>query len=602
MKDDIQIISQEIDRETGLLRLKAKGRVVRPIANHKLRILAVFSMERMVRRFPIEAVCTDGDNSILFEIEEEISLSDVFFDVGSYPDDDYNYGIDEDGDACTMHSRRSVARNEVLVHFEYCDAKGYWVEFSKTLNLDGRLFHKKETGKSFGRRFLQKTAYVFCTLLLPVWLFDGYLVVKGKKTSPYVDKEIKGKKGMFYHAQGIVKKLTGYGYSMRELKTGYFAKQYLAACRKAAKPEGILFLSERETDVGGNLDFIRQGVQKEGLPWEEFIDTRPVDKLPFAELRRAAKMAAGAKVIILEDFYPQIHAIELRKETRLLQLWHACGAFKMFGLSDIGKVNNLRQDTKNHRNYSAAFVSGKHMVPFYSEAFGISPDKVLPLGVPRTDIFFDEDYKRQIHEKLFTKYPVLCGKKVVLFAPTFRGSGNKRAYYPAERFSVEEFLESAPEDTVLILKNHPFVKQTFSVPEKYRDKVLDLTGRENINDVLFITDLLITDYSSCIFEAALLAVPMLFYVFDLEEYVKGRDIYFDFASFAPGSQVKTFEELLSEVDRFLQGEAGSQHEHSGEKRREFCEYFLDSLDGHSTERILAYIRELCMGGVILVTE
>ena len=79
--------------------------------------------------------------------------------------------------------------------------------------------------------------------------------------------------------------------------------------------------------------------------------------------------------------------------------------------------------------------------------------------------------------------------------------------------------------------------------------------------------------------------------------MKGRDIYFDFASFAPGSQVKTFEELLSEVDRFLQGEAGSQHEHSGEKRREFCEYFLDSLDGHSTERILAYIRELCMGGV-----
>lgn len=567
MKDEIQIISQQIDRETSLLHLKAKGSVVSPIANHKLRILLVFSVKGMVRRFPVEAVCTDGDNSILFEMEENISLSDIFYHVDS-------------------------EMQKVRIRFEYCDAIGHWIEFDDTLDLDGGFFQKKEAGKSFGKRFLQKTVYVFCTLLLPVWLFDGYLVVKGKKASPYVDKEIKGKKGMFYHAQGIVRKLTGYGYSMRELKTGYFAKQYQAACRKAAKPEGILFLSERETDGGGNLDFIRKGVQKEGLPWKEFIDTRPVNKLPFAELRRAARMAAGAKVIILEDFYPQIHQVELRKETRLLQLWHACGAFKMFGLSDIGKVSNLHQDTRNHRNYSAAFVSGKQMVPFYSEAFGISTDKVLPLGVPRTDIFFDEDYKRQICEKLFVKYPVLCGKKVVLFAPTFRGSGNKRAYYPTEMFSVEEFLKDMPEDTILVLKNHPFVKQTFFFPEKYRDRVLDLTGRENINDVLFVTDLLITDYSSCIFEAALLAVPMLFYVFDLEEYVKGRDIYFDFASFAPGSQVKTFEELLLEAGRLLQGGANQQYEYNGEKRKEFCEYFLDCLDGHSTERILAYIREL----------
>lgn len=567
MKDDIQIVSREIDRETCILHLKAKGRVTRPIANHKLRILVVFSAGGMVRRFPAEAACTDAENGILFEIEEEISLSDVFY-----------------------HADHAIQK--VQAHFEYCDAGGCWMEFDGALDLDGIFFQKKAAGKSFGKRFLLKAAYVFCTLLLPVWLFDGYLVVKGKKTSPYVDKEIKGKKGMFYHAQGIVKKMTGYGYSMRELKTGYFARQYQKACRKAAKPEGILFLSERETDGGGNLDFIRKGVQEEGLPWDEFIDTRPVDRLPFAEIRRAAGMAAGARVIILEDFYPQIHAIELRKETRLLQLWHACGAFKMFGLSDIGKVGNLRQDTRNHRNYSAAFVSGRQMVPFYSEAFGISPDKVFPFGVPRTDIFFDKDYREQVREKLFKKYPVLFWKKVVLFAPTFRGSGNKRAYYPADRFSVEVFLENIPEDTVLVLKNHPFVKQTFSVPEKYGNRVLDLTGRENINDVLFATDLLITDYSSCIFEAALLAVPMLFYVFDLEEYVKGRDIYFDFASFAPGSQVKTFEELLSEACRLLKGETDSQYGDSGEKREEFCEYFLDCLDGHSTERILAYIREL----------
>ena len=155
-------------------------------------------------------------------------------------------------------------------------------------------------------------------------------------------------------------------------------------------------------------------------------------------------------------------------------------------------------------------------------------------------------------------------------------------------------------DTVLIIKNHPFVKQKFECGEENRKRVLDLTGRENINDILFITSLLITDYSSCIFEASLLAVSMLFYVFDLEEYVRTRDIYFDFASFAPGKQVKDFEGLKEETGKLLavsgsitgelpEGREGTEISCTAleeeERRKEFCEYFLGSLDGHSAERV-----------------
>ena len=564
MNDIFHITAHEIE-EAGVLRFHAEGRAVRPVANRKLRIVAVFQADDAVRRFPMEAVCTDDGEAVNFKVRQMIRLRDIFYQVPAH-----------------------MEEKTVTVEFEYCDALGVWTKFPEKMELSGAPFQKKGEKKSFIKGVVKKAAYVVLTLLLPIWLIDGWFVVKGYKKSSYVDEEVRGKRGMFYHAQGIVKHLTGYGYSLREIKTGYFAREYRRACRKAAVPEGIFFLSEREAEKGGNLDLIRRGVQSGGQKWDEFIDTRPVHKLPFSELRRAARLAAGAKVIVLEDFYPQIHALDLRKETKLLQLWHACGAFKMFGLSDIGKVNHLGQDTRNHRNYSFAFVSGTHMVPFYSEAFGIAPGQVLPFGVPRTDIFFDNSYREKIKKNLNTKYPMLQGRRVVLFAPTFRGSGKKRAYYPVERYPVDDFLGKVPEDIVLVLKNHPFVKDSFPYSETYSDRVLDLSGRENINDVLFVTDLLITDYSSCIFEAALLKIPMLFYVFDLEEYVGGRDIYFDFASFAPGKRADTFDELTEMVPELLAGVP----EEAQEKLQKFCEYFLDCLDGHPTERILAFVKKL----------
>lgn len=564
MDDIFHITKHEID-EAGVLNLCAEGRAMRGGANHKLRIAAVFQAGRFVRRFPIEAISKVSGQAADFKIEQGISLRDIFYQLP-----------------------REWEGKSVIVEFEYCDVSGVWTGFQERMELPGAFFLYQDRRNLVVGKFAKRVAYVVCTLLLPLWLIDGWFVVKGWKKSEYVDEEIKGKKAIFYHAQGIVKHLTGYGYSMREIKTGYFARKYQRACRKIAVPEGIFFLSEREADQGGNLDLIRRGIQSSGQKWDEFIDTRSVHKLPFSELRRAARLAAGAKVIVLEDFYPQIHALSLRKETKLLQLWHACGAFKMFGLSDIGKVNNLGQDTKNHRNYSFAFVSGTHMVPFYSEAFGIAPSQVLPLGVPRTDIFFDKGYKDKMRAELFKRYPILQGKRVVLFAPTFRGSGKKRAYYPEEHFSVDKFLERMPEDVVLIIKNHPFVKNSFSFHEQYSGRVIDLSGRENINDVLFVTDLLITDYSSSIFEAALLKIPMLFYVFDLEEYVNGRDIYFDFASFIPGKQADTFEELIEAVPELIERDFVG----SDEKLQEFCGYFLDSLDGHSTERIVEFIKNI----------
>ena len=328
------------------------------------------------------------------------------------------------------------------------------------------------------------------------------------------------------------------------------------------------------------MDLVRKALKQESqVEVVEFLETATVDKLSFGQLRRAAKLAAASKVIVLEDFYPQLHALNIRKETKVVQLWHACGAFKTFGFTRLGKAGGPEANLGNHRNYDQVYVSGSGIVPFYSEAFAIPEKNVLPIGVPRTDIFFDAHYKESMKEKWYEKYPEWVGKKMVMFAPTFRGAGNKEAFYPFEMMDIGRFMKSMPEDCILILKHHPFIKEKMEIPKEYENRVFDLSEGAAINELLFLTDLLITDYSSSIFEAALLRIPMVFYVFDKEAYLEERDIYGDFDQFVPGKQAKTQEELELVVKEVLEKE-----KNTGDLAQ-FREMYLSALDGNSTRRV-----------------
>ena len=128
---------------------------------------------------------------------------------------------------------------------------------------------------------------------------------------------------------------------------------------------------------------------------------------------------------IRDSFYPIIYAMPIRKETKIIQVWHALGAFKTVGFSRVGKPGGPNPRSLSHRNYSATITSSEFIRKDYAEAFGISVDKVYATGIPRTDSLFDDEYKSYIRKRLYEKYPQLKDKKVILFAPTFRGNGQK---------------------------------------------------------------------------------------------------------------------------------------------------------------------------------
>lgn len=438
--------------------------------------------------------------------------------------------------------------------------------------LDSKYFVKPQMNET-GR--FAEIRWIAALLLLPVAVITSFLA--GNKGRNALKK-----------ANQYIKRWTGISFSLREFKTDYLKKQYEKSLILPVKTNNVLFLSERKVEKGGNLALVYDELKNnKNLIITSFLKTKTVDRLSFKELRESARLMAEAGCIVLEDFYPQLHALDLRKETKVIQLWHACGAFKAFGFSRLHKPGGPEEESKNHRNYYKVFVSGEKMIPYYSEAFAIPEENVLPLGTPRTDIFFDEAYKEQIFTELFNQFPVFRGKRIILFAPTFRGQGNKDAYYPDSSFSVETFMKDMPEDVILIIKQHPFVKNTINIPQEYKDRVFDLSKKISINDLLFVTDVLITDYSSSVFEAALLDIPMVFYVFDEDSYRKDRDFYEDFDSFIPGLKAENQDELKKQTLICLDNEKALTYDTT-----EFKETFLSSIDGNSTKRITEYLIDL----------
>ncbi len=94
-------------------------------------------------------------------------------------------------------------------------------------------------------------------------------------------------------------------------------------------------------------------------------------------------------------------------------MWHAVGAFKTVGFSRTGKKGGPFIDSLNHRSYTKAYVSSETDIPFYAEAFGIREENVVPTGVPRTDVLFDEAYATQIKQEMEDELPIIKGKKVL---------------------------------------------------------------------------------------------------------------------------------------------------------------------------------------------
>jgi len=352
------------------------------------------------------------------------------------------------------------------------------------------------------------------------------------------------------------------------------------------KPNRVLFLSDVRDVLDGNLKFLYDVVAEEEYEKIVLLKADRRYKRSFSEKFKLVYFLSTSKYILLDDYSKGISLMKVRKNQEVCQLWHGAGAFKKFGYSRSDQKRRRKED--GHKNYTKAIVTSKEIKWCYSEAFGIDEDNVYVTGFPRTDVFFQQQYIENKQKELYEEYPFLKEKKVILFAPTYRGNSLKRAYYDFEQLDLEKIYNELHKDYVFIFKWHPGVFQNLKNDklefnfDQYKDFYYDLSDNRDINDLLLVTDVLVTDYSSVIFDYSLLNKPVVYFNYDFEEYEQDRGLYFPFEDYVYG-------EISLNCDLLI--EAIKKENLMPEKRKRFMEKFMIACDGNSTKKTYELIFE-----------
>jgi CDP-ribitol ribitolphosphotransferase len=370
------------------------------------------------------------------------------------------------------------------------------------------------------------------------------------------------------------------GWSVRIRRAGFRALVSLSRLVRRRGRHRVLFASRLISEMSGNLKVVHDRMVERGLHRDHDLEVmlKPglTERWRFPDRFRLARSVAIADVIVLDDSFLPLTWVRLSPAVRIIQLWHAAGAFKTVGYSRSGLPD---PNVRAHKAYTHAIVSSEFDVPFYAEAFGIPEDRVIPTGIPRMDRFFDDEARAKGLANARAAFPESEGRMTIMFAPTYRGDTIREASYDFEQLDYAALHALCVErDAVVIIKMHPFVLEPLRIPEQYRERLLDGSADDvDVNDLLFAVDLLVTDYSSIVFEYSTLRRPMLFFAYDLDEYVATRDFYVPFESFVPGRIVRTFTEMLDAIRR---------DDYQAEKVADFAARHFAHLDAGSTDRVI----------------
>ena len=294
---------------------------------------------------------------------------------------------------------------------------------------------------------------------------------------------------------------------------------------------------------------------------------------------------ATAKLVFLEDVFLPLYSNQPREGTKVIQLWHACGAFKKWGYSTAelawgANAKSLKMFPL-HNNYTDVTVSSPKCIEFYAEAFNCDESIIKPVGVPRTDVYFDADFVSSARDEILKLHPEIGDRKILLYAPTFRGNSVIESYMDL-KLDLDRMQEEFSDEYVLLYKLHPQTAKSFKLSDeekaKYKDFLFDVSHEVRVDTALCAADMLITDYSSVIFEYGLLLRPMIFFAYDLEEYDEARSFYNKYEDFVPGNIVRDTQGIVDSIKQYAKGA-------DIKKLEKFKDDYMSSCDGHSTQRI-----------------
>lgn len=286
----------------------------------------------------------------------------------------------------------------------------------------------------------------------------------------------------------------------------------------------------------------------------------------------------------------------IRKEDQVyIQCWHGTPLkrlgydIKGDGSNSLGSAKKVRKQYSNDARRYSYMVSPS---PFSSEKFtsafnlkDLFPERniIVEQGYPRND--FLSNYTQEDVQQIKERLELPRDKKVILYAPTWRDNQHMlgKGFTLDVQLDLKKMQEALGEEYIVLMRLHYLIANRLDL-ERVQGFAYDVSKLDDVNDLYVISDILITDYSSVFFDYAILKRPMIFYMYDLEEYKNDiRDFYIDLEEL-PGPIVESQEDLTEEILNI--GDYSGKYQ---EKYSKFNEKFNSLEDGQAARRVVETI-------------
>lgn len=284
---------------------------------------------------------------------------------------------------------------------------------------------------------------------------------------------------------------------------------------------------------------------------------------------------ASSRIVVLDTYCIVISLLKHKKSLKVIQMWHSMGTMKKFGYSALDTSEGTRKSIAcfmhMHENYSYILASSPAYKKDLASGFNYNENAIEIFPLPRVDLLLDDNYKIKKQEEILKAYPELNKNTVVVYCPTFRK--NEKEMQKA----VDDLCNALQPNQILVLKLHPLSKVKVK-----NSNVLLLVEEFTSFEMLFLADVVISDYSCIVYEAALLNIPLYFYNFDMQKYIGLRGLAIDYEKELPGIISKNALTITNAINNIP---------YDMDKLKKFCDKYV-VVNGKASDNLAQFILDL----------
>lgn len=303
---------------------------------------------------------------------------------------------------------------------------------------------------------------------------------------------------------------------------------WYAICRLFPTRDQIVCISRQSDQESVDFRMIRAYFQQEWPQWRVIVMANtlksPLSYVPV--MLRQVFLIATSRAVVLDSYCIAVSLLGSRIKAPVVQIWHALGNMKKFGYtaldSDEGHSSQTAALMHMHEGYDAVAVSSLSFAEDLAAGFNVNPNILFEAPLPRVDLLLDEENRAAQRTTINRTYPLLQGKRVIVYCPTFR-----KKQPVNEKTAMTALLDAIDFSRyALVFKPHPVSTQIIDDPRVIRFDDASL-------DPLYRADYVISDYSTVMYEAGLLGVPVFLYAYDWDDYHEKRAFNIDLAHEVP---------------------------------------------------------------------